>query len=168
VAANCIEFTAPSKTFNLAGLITSNVVISNPELKRRFDIAADNVAGLSVNHFGLVACQAAYEHGEAWLNELRGYLDGNLDMLRSFAAAQEGVTLVEPEGTYLAWLDCRGLGMGSDELRDFMRNRARVFFDEGALFGDSGKGFERVNLACPRRMLEQACSGIAHALGERG
>lgn len=168
VAANCIEFTAPSKTFNLAGLITSNVVISNPELKRRFDIAADNVAGLSVNHFGLVACQAAYEHGEAWLNELRGYLDGNLDMLRSFAAAQEGVTLVEPEGTYLAWLDCRGLGMGSDELRDFMRNRARVFFDEGALFGDSGKGFERVNLACPRTMLEQACSGIAHALGERG
>jgi bifunctional pyridoxal-dependent enzyme with beta-cystathionase and maltose regulon repressor activities len=75
-------------------------------LKRRFDIAADNVAGLSVNHFGLVACQAAYEHGEAWLNELREYLDGNLDMLRSFATAQEGVTLVEPEGTYLAWLDC--------------------------------------------------------------
>lgn len=168
VAAHCMEFTAPSKTFNLAGLITSNAVISNPELKQRFDIAADNVAGLSVNHFGLVACQAAYEHGEQWLQELRKYLVGNLEVLRSFAASQQGISLIEPEGTYLAWLDCRGLGMDSDELRDFMRNKARVFFDEGSLFGDSGKGFERVNLACPRVMLEQVCSGIANAVKELG
>jgi cystathionine beta-lyase len=166
VAAHCIEFTAPSKTFNLAGLITSNAVISNPKLKQRFDIAADNVAGLSVNHFGLVACQAAYEHGEGWLHELHGYLAENLKVLKAFAASQPGITLVEPEGTYLAWLDCRGLGMSSDELRDFMRNKGRVFFDEGVLFGESGKGFERVNLACPRAMLEQACSGIKRAIAE--
>lgn len=164
VAAHCMEFTAPSKTFNLAGLITSNVVIPDAALRRSFGIAADNVAGLSVNHFGLVACQAAYEHGADWLNELRTYLNGNLEVLREFASGNDAIDLVEPEGTYLAWLDCRKLKMSAEELRDFMRYQARVYFDEGVLFGDGGAGFERVNIACPRSMLERACEGVEQAL----
>jgi cystathionine beta-lyase len=167
VAAHCMEFTAPSKTFNLAGLITSNVVIPDAALRRSFGIAADNVAGLSVNHFGLVACQAAYEHGADWLNELRTYLNGNLEVLREFASGNDAIDLVEPEGTYLAWLDCRKLKMSAEELRDFMRYQARVYFDEGVLFGDGGAGFERVNIACPRSMLERACEGVEQALKHR-
>ena len=168
-AQHCFEFTAPTKTFNLAGLLCSNVITANPELKRAFDVAAENIAGLTVSHFGLIACQAAYNTAEPWLDELMEVLAGNLALLRDFAAATPGVTLVEPEGTYLAWLDCRGLGFGCCcELRDFMRNEARVYFDEGVLFGDAGSGFERVNLACPRPMLATVLERIGKAIAARG
>ncbi|MFT8638975.1 MalY/PatB family protein [Bifidobacterium sp.] len=167
VARHCIEFTAPSKTFNLAGLACANVIVSNPSLKRDFDIAVENVGGLTVNHFGYVACQAAYEHGGEWLRQLQEYLAGNLGIVRRFAQSQKGVSLIEPEGTYLAWLDCNGLGMGSDDLRDFMRGSARVFLDEGILFGQSGSGFERVNMACPASFLTEAMDRIAGAIARR-
>lgn len=167
-AQHCFEFTAPTKTFNLAGLLCSNAVIANPELKRAFDVAADNIAGLTVSHFGLVACQAAYNHAEPWLDELLDVLAGNLAMLRDFAEATPGLRLVEPDGTYLAWLDCRGLGFGCCcELRDFMRNEARVYFDEGVMFGDAGSGFERVNLACPSHLLRQVLDRIGQAIEAR-
>ncbi|KAB7790115.1 MalY/PatB family protein [Bifidobacterium leontopitheci] len=167
-AEHCFEFTAPTKTFNLAGLACSNAVIVNPGLRRRFDIAADNIAGLTVSHFGLVACQAAYDRAGAWLDELLTVLAGNLAMLRAFVQRTDGLRLVEPEGTYLAWLDCRGLGFDTDEkLRDFMRERARVYFDEGVLFGRSGSGFERVNLACPPQLLQQVLDSMGKALAGR-
>ena len=167
-AGHCYEFTAPTKTFNIAGLLCSNVITVNPELKRAFDVAAENIAGLTVSHFGLVACQAAYERAEPWLDALMGVLADNLSPLREFAERTPGLRLIEPEGTYLAWLDCRGLGFGSaDELRDFMRDRARVYFDEGVLFGENGAGFERVNLACPKALLKQVLDNIAAALSHR-
>lgn len=167
-AGHCYEFTAPTKTFNIAGLLCSNVITVNPELKREFDVAAENIAGLTVSHFGLVACQAAYERAEPWLDALMGVLADNLSLLREFAERTPGLRLIEPEGTYLAWLDCRGLGFGSaDELRDFMRDRARVYFDEGVLFGENGAGFERVNLACPKALLKQVLDNIAVALSQR-
>lgn len=167
-AMNCIEFTAPTKTFNLAGLLCSNAIIPNPELKRAFDVAAENVAGLTVSHFGLVACQAAYNHAEPWLDELMVVLRGNLDLLRDFANATEGVRLIEPEGTYLGWVDLHGLGFAdADEMCQFMRNKARVYFDEGAMFGTAGCGFERVNLACPKSLLERALTQVSHALATR-
>lgn len=164
VARHCIEFTAPTKTFNLAGLPCSNAIITNPELKRDFDIAVSNVGGLTVSHFGYVACQAAYEHGGAWLEELRAYLAKNLRMVREFADAQDAISLVEPEGTYLAWLDCTGLGMSNAALQDFMRTKARVFMDEGVLFGKSGSGFERINMACPSSFLREALDRISAAI----
>lgn len=156
----CIEFTAPTKTFNLAGLSCSNAIIADPDKKRRFDIAADNIGGMTVSHFGLVACMAAYRDAEGWLDELLEVLRSNLATLRSFVQEHPKLALVEPEGTYLAWLDCRGLGFKSPEdLRDFMRNKARVYFDEGSLFGIEGDGFERINLACTpdflRRVLDR-------------
>lgn len=168
-AAHCsVTFGAPTKTFNIAGLLCSNVITVNPELKRAFDVAAENIAGLTVSHFGLVACQAAYERAEPWLDALMGVLADNLSLLREFAERTPGLRLIEPEGTYLAWLDCRGLGFGSaDELRDFMRDRARVYFDEGVLFGENGAGFERVNLACPKALLKQVLDNIAAALSHR-
>ncbi|RSX54125.1 aspartate aminotransferase [Bifidobacterium goeldii] len=166
-AEHCFEFTAPTKTFNLAGLACSNAIIRNPQLRKRFDIAVENIAGLTVSHFGLIACQAAYEHGEAWLNELMSVLDTNRALLRDFASTTPGLALIEPEGTYLAWLDCRGLGMTADELRDFMRNKGRVYFDEGALFGRGGEGFERVNLACPTVLLQQVVERVGTAIAER-
>nr|WP_217624822.1 MalY/PatB family protein [Bifidobacterium miconisargentati] len=162
------EFTAPTKTFNLAGLLCSNAIIPDPELKRRFDVAAENIGGLTVSHFGLVACQAAYNHAGAWLDGLLGVLERNVAVLREFAARTEGVRLIEPEGTYLAWLDCRGLGFETPEaLRDFMRDEARVWFDEGSLFGRSGDYFERVNLACPTALLERVLDNVDRALAAR-
>ena len=167
-ARHCYEFTAPTKTFNLAGLLCSNVITADADLKRRFDIAAENIAGLTVSHFGLVACQAAYDHAEGWLDELLEVLAGNLAMVREFADRTPGVRLIEPEGTYLAWLDCRGLGFdGYCELRDFMRDKARVYFDEGVLFGQSGSGFERVNLACPSHLLADVLGRVERALTDR-
>lgn len=162
-ARHCLEFTAPTKTFNLAGLLCSNVIIPDPELKRAFDVAAENIGGLTVSHFGLVACRAAYESAEGWLEQLRGVLSSNLAILRDMAGSCDGLRLIEPEGTYLAWLDCRGLGLDADGLRDLMRGTGRVYLDEGVLFGASGSGFERVNLACPTSMMERAASGIRDA-----
>ncbi|WP_366944459.1 MalY/PatB family protein [uncultured Bifidobacterium sp.] len=162
-ARHCLEFTAPTKTFNLAGLLCSNVIIPDPERKRAFDIAAKNIGGLTVSHFGLVACRAAYTSAGAWLDELQGVLSSNLSIVREMADSCDGLRLIEPEGTYLAWLDCRELGLDSDALRDIMRGTGRVYLDEGSLFGRSGCGFERLNLACPTAMMERAVSGIADA-----
>ena len=162
------EFTAPTKTFNLAGLLCSNTIIPNPHLKRRYDAAADNIGGLTVNHFGMVACQAAYDHAEPWLDALMEVLERNLGLIRDFTARVSGIRLIEPEGTYLAWLDCRGLGFDTpEELCDFLRNEARVWFDEGSMFGESGNFFERVNLACPTGLLEQVLANIETALADR-
>ncbi|MBT1175137.1 pyridoxal phosphate-dependent aminotransferase [Bifidobacterium sp. LC6] len=162
------EFTAPTKTFNLAGLLCSNAIIRNADLKRRFDVAAENIGGLTVSHFGMVACQAAYNHAEAWLDELLTVLERNVALVREFAARVDGIRLIEPEGTYLAWLDCRGLGFASvDAQREFLRTKARVWFDEGSLFGHSGDFFERINLACPTALLQRVLNNIEQALAAR-
>lgn len=166
-ASHCVTFTAPTKTFNLAGLACSNAVIRDEGLRRRFDVAAENIGELTVSHFGLVACIAAYNKAEGWFDALGKVLETNLAVLRDFADSHEGLRLIEPEGTYLAWLDCRGLGMDADELCEFMRGKARVYFDEGSMFGPAGDGFERVNLACPTSLLERALNQIDQALATR-
>jgi cystathionine beta-lyase len=162
-AGHCIDFTAPTKTFNLAGLLCSNAIIADESMKRDYDAAAQNIGGLTVSHAGMVACQAAYDHAEPWLDELGVVIRRNRDVVEDFTEGRS-VDLVRPEGTYLAWLDCRRLGFDSDGLRDFMRSKARIYCDEGALFGMSGRGFERVNLACPTRMLERALGSLSEAL----
>ena len=163
-AQHCIEFTAPSKTFNLAGLLCSNVFIADRELRERYAAASQEIGGMRVNHFGLVACQAAYDHAQPWLEALTRVLEQNLALLRQFAAKAPGLTLIEPHGTYLAWLDCRGLGMDAGGLEQFMRRQARVYCDEGALFGPAGAGFERLNLACPTTLFQRALSQIGQAV----
>lgn len=162
-AANTIEFTAPTKTFNIAGLPCANVIIRDPKLKQAFDIAVARDGASHVSHFSLVACLAGYTKTRPWFDELLTVIASNVELMKQFADQQHGVELIEAEGTYLAWLDCRGLGLSPERLCKVMRYDARVYADEGTMFGAAGAGFERINLACPPTMLEQALQGMSRA-----
>jgi cystathionine beta-lyase len=151
---NCLILTAPSKTFNLAGLQCSNIIIPNSKLKAQYDIAAQNISSFSLNYFAYPSCEAAYTKAEKWLDELLELLKENLPKL----------SVIETEGTYLIWLDCTALGMNKEELEKFMKEKARVFFDEGYLFGEDGSGFERINIACPKSMLEKVLKNMKTAI----
>lgn len=160
-----ITCTAPSKTFNLAGLQVSNIFISNRELRRTFRKEMYRTGYIDLNTLGLVACQAAYEKGRPWLEELRLYLKGNLDFIRAFLEKElPQITLVEPEGTYLVWLDFRALGMTDEQLDQFMLHEAKLWLDHGSMFGPEGEGFQRINIACPRETLERAFTQLKHAI----
>lgn len=152
-----ITCTAPSKTFNLAGLQIANIFIADPSFRKKFRTEV-NASGYSQpNVMGLIASRAAYEHGAAWLDELLVYLRGNLDYLRDFLVREiPRIRLVEPEGTYLAWLDCRALGLSDAVLNHWITHKAKLWLDAGTMFGAGGEGFVRLNYACPRATLEQA------------
>jgi cystathionine beta-lyase len=161
---NSIVCMAPSKTFNLAGLGASSIIIPNKKLRNDF---AKTRAGVlpAPNLFGYTALEAAYRFGDEWLVQLLNYLQGNLDFLLDFFADRvPKIKVIKPEGTYLVWLDCRELGMEKMELRDFFRNKARVGLDDGYLFGSGGTGFERMNIACPRSILKDALHRIESAV----
>lgn len=163
-----VTCTAPSKTFNLAGLQVSNIFISNPTLKKKFREAIASVGYSQVNLMGLVACKAAYETGTPWLSQMKAYLAGNLDFVRGYLEEHlPKIRLIEPEGTYLIWLDFRGLGLSEEELEDLISNKARLWLDSGAMFGADGEGFERINIACPRATLRRALSQLEEALNDR-
>ena len=167
-AAITTTCTAPSKTFNIAGLQISNIWISNPELRARFRAEVTAAGYSQVNLMGLVACQAAYETGEEWLKELKIYLEGNLDYVRTFLKENlPEIKLTEPEGTYLLWLDFKSLGMKEEQLKDLVENKAKLWLDSGAMFGPDGEGFERINIACPREILKQALTQLAEAVHDR-
>ena len=157
--------TAPSKTFNLAGLQISNIFIPNPELRKAFVRKMSAVGYSQVNMLGLHACQAAYESGREWLEQLKEYLKGNLDFTRDFLEKNlPQIKLIEPEGTYLIWLDFRALGLPEEELEKLIVHRAKLWLDSGAIFGSAGEGFERINIACPRSILEEALERIKSAV----
>ena len=160
-----VTCTAPSKTFNLAGLQVSNIFISNPKLKKQFKAAVSAAGYSQVNTMGLVACQAAYEEGRPWLEQLKSYLADNLAFVREYLRENlPEIRLTEPEGTYLIWLDFRSLGLEEEQLEDLIVNRARLWLDSGAMFGPDGEGFERINIACPRATLSQALEQLKHAV----
>ena len=159
--------TAPSKTFNLAGLQTSNLFVPNEELRKKLRDRLRALHFEAPNLAGLTACMAAYREGAAWLDELLAYLRGNTDFVRAFLANRlPALRLTEPEGTYLLWIDCRGLGLSDEALGELLTNRARVWIDDGPMFGPGGEGFIRVNAACPRAVLEKAFARIAEAVGK--
>jgi len=160
-----ITCTAPSKTFNIAGLQLSNNFISNPVIRKAF-IQEYYASGLSqLNIMGILAGETAYRDGEEWLEELKGYLVGNIDYLKSFITKQlPSVSLVEPEGTYLMWLDFRKLGLPPKELDRFMLEKAGLWLNEGTTFGAGGEGFMRMNIACPRATLQEALERLARAI----
>ncbi len=165
LAQNAITCTAPSKTFNLAGLHTSNIIISNPELRSRFEKTLQSTGLFGMNAFGAVAVEAAYNHGEEWLAQALDYLDGNLAYLEDYVSRRiPQITVIRPEGTYLVWMDCRRLGLDKDGLKRLMLKEARVYLDEGFLFGPEGEGFERINIACPRSILVEALERIGNAV----
>jgi cystathionine beta-lyase len=160
-----VTCTAPSKTFNIAGLQVSNIFIPNPQLRRKFRDAVSKAGYSQVNGMGLVACQAAYEGGAEWLDQLKDYLYGNLQFTREFLKERlPQIHLIEPEGTYLLWLDFRDLGMTEAQLEDLVVNKAKLWLDSGAMFGAVGEGFERINIACPRSVLKQALEQLEAAL----
>lgn len=123
-------------------------------------------AGYSqLNTLGLTACEAAYRHGEEWHDQLIAYLKANISYVREFIKAKiPKVKLIEPEGTYLVWLDFRELGLTEEEREDLIMKKAGLWLDSGAMFGPVGEGFERINIACPRSILEQALGNLEQAI----
>ncbi len=163
-AERSIVCMAPSKTFNLPGLEASSIIIPNKKLR---DIFNDARVGLvpGLNIFGLTAMEAAYRHGDEWLAQLLEYLQGNLEITMDwFQERIPCIKVIKPQGTYLLWLDCRGLGLDDKELQNFMREKARVGFDDGFMFGLGGSGFQRMNIACPRSLLREALGRIEKAV----
>ena len=165
LAARSIVCTAPSKTFNLAGLQVSNIFIPDEGMRRAFIREIERSGYSQLNALGLVACRAAYSEGGPWLATCRSYLRENLAFLRDFLAQRlPQIRLVEPEGTYFAWLDCSALGLSEKELDDLILHRAKLWLDTGRIFGKSAGQFQRVVLACPRATLRQALEQLERAI----
>ncbi|WP_291155151.1 MalY/PatB family protein [Ensifer sp. SSB1] len=166
-AQNSITCTAPSKTFNLPGLQSANVFVPNrkirEELSRQYE---RNVFGL-VNTLGMVAAEAAYAHGEPWLEEMLAYLRTNhAHFARAINQADPRLKVLPTDSLYLAWMDCRGLGMDAEAVNKFMLTKARVWLDKGQKFGIEGHGFMRVNLGCSRVTVDEAIRRITSAVAK--
>lgn len=158
---NCVVLTAPSKTFNIAGLQVSNVIISNDELRRLYRGELEKYHISSPNIFGGEALIAAYDESEDWLNELLTYLEGNRNFFINYINENiPKLKAIKPEGTYLMWVDCSDLNMDSHELRDFFVNKCRVALNDGSMFGEEGQNFMRFNIGCPRTLLKEALERI--------
>lgn len=156
-ADHAIICTAPSKTFNIAGLQVSNIFVPNPEIREAIKKVMTATGYSHLNQMGIYAAQAAYTYGGPWLEALKKYLTENVNLVREFLKNEmPEVRLVEPEGTYLLWLDCRRLGFSDEVLKDRIQNRAKLWLNPGRMFGAEGEYFQRVNIACPREKLEEA------------
>lgn len=163
IAAQTVTLMAPSKTFNIPGLGCSFAVIPNPVLRARFKAAQRGVMG-HVNVLGYAAALAAYRDSGPWLAALLTYLEGNRDFVVAFVREQlPGVRVAAPEGTYLAWLDCREAGIPGNPY-DFFRARARVMLNDGATFGPGGAGFVRLNFGAPRALVAEGLTRMRAAL----
>lgn len=160
-----VTCTAPSKTFNIAGLQVSNIFIANENLRKKFKQELKKTANADINVMGLIACQAAYSQGEDWLRQVKIYIAENLEYVKNFLRDNlPQVKLVEPEGTYLLWLDFRELNLTEEELEDLIINKAKLWLDGGTMFGTEGVGFQRINIACPQKILIQAFTQLKEAL----
>ena len=161
---NVVFCTAPSKTFNIAGLHVSNIFIPNPEIRKKFKSELEAFGFSQPNVLGLTACRSVYSKGEEWYRELKEYIAGNLDFAREyFAENMPKIRLVEPDGTYLIWLDCEKLGLSVEELESFVEDKAKLWVDFGKIFGKESGQFIRLNIACPRKTLRQALEQLRAA-----
>lgn len=163
----CIVCTSPSKTFNLATMVLSNIFIPNRDLRKRFRKQLD-AAGISqLGVMGLIACETAYCKGEEWYLAMREYVRGNIAYVKTYVEENlPGVTMTAHEGTYLLWLDFSGTGLSETELEERIVHKAGLWLDGGGMFGESGKGFQRINVACPRSILEEAMKRLEEAVKE--
>ena len=165
LAQQTITCIAPSKTFNTAGLTTAAVIAANPDLHKKFEDEEERSGFDLGNALGIVAFEAAYRYGQDWLEELLPYLEANVDFMAGFLEERvPQVRLVRPEGTYLALLDCRGLGLEPGSVNDFFLKKAGVYFSDGKIFGEESAGFVRVNFGCPRSMLREALERVERAV----
>ena len=165
-AAITVTCTSPSKTFNLAGLQISNIFIRNTQLRRRFKEELGRTGYDEPNTLGLTGAKAAYEHGAEWLTQLLAYIEENHARTKSFLAAHlPKVQIIEPEGTYLLWLDFRAYGLSDEALNEKIIREAHLWLDDGPIFGTGGSGFQRINIACPWATLETGLQNLAKAFG---
>lgn len=164
-AQNVVVCTATSKTFNMAGLHTSNIIIPNPDLRAAFQKTLKKNGTHGINSFGVVAVETACNEGEDWLSQVLEYIEANLNFLEDYLRQHiPQITLIRPQGTYLVWLDCRKLGLTKEALQQLMFEKARLYFEEGSIFGLEGEGFERINIACPRSLLAEALERMRKAI----
>ncbi len=165
VAQNSATCISPAKTFNIAGIVDGMVVIPNDEHRQRFHDFGHRFQTNKTNVFASAALAAGYRHGGPWLDELLIYLQGNIDFIRTYLRENiPQVTLVEPEGTYLAWLNFAGLGLEAKALEKFLAQEAQLALNAGYWFGREGAGFARMNIACPRSILTEAFDRLAKAV----
>lgn len=160
-----VTCTSPSKTFNLASMLISNIFIPNEKLRQRFqhEVNAAGISQLSV--LGLVATQAAYEHGDEWYEKMMAYVKSNIDYARNYVEEYlPGVKMINGEGTYLVWLDFRGTGIETEELDRRIIYDAKLWLDSGKIFGKTGEGFQRINVAAPRKTITECFERIRKIL----
>ncbi|MBN2349259.1 MAG: PatB family C-S lyase [Bacteroidales bacterium] len=165
ISQQVISCYAPSKTFNLAGLSTSVIVCANPDILKRYNKTLDDIHVGSGNIFGMVALEAAYNGGKEWLEALLAYLQKNVAFIKSYFEENiPKIKLIPPESTYMVWLDCRQLNLYKEELKNFMLKEAKIGLSDGPIFGAEGIGFQRMNIACPKILLEEAITNLYLAL----
>ncbi|TVY08462.1 MalY/PatB family protein [Paenibacillus cremeus] len=164
IANLTVTLLAPSKTFNMPSLHASFAVSSNPEFKRTFDKRLKTLSLHMTNFFVPCAVEAAFNEGDAWLDELIPYIYGNMEYASNYLSEHlPEVKPMRPEGTYLLWIDCRGLGLDVKQLKALMFEQAKVAFSEGSVFGTEAQGYLRINLACTRRTLQDALEKFCRA-----
>ncbi len=162
---NCVILNAPSKTFNIAGIQAASTIIPNDKLRKAYGHVLRS-SGLDMpNVFAVTAMEAAYRHGEAWLDEMMLYIQENYRLVKSFMETRiPQIKVMEPEGTYLLWLDCRGLGLDDKGLDTLIQEKARLVLSPGHIFGADGSGFQRMNIGCPRSLVQEALQRLEHAV----
>ena len=164
-ANNCILCTAPSKTFNIAGLQISNIFIPNPDIRARFKSAVTAAGYSQANAMGIFACQAAYQTGAQWLDEVKAYIWDNILYTKAYLEEHlPQLKMYVPQGTYLVWIDCSALPMTAEEREQWLWHDAKLWLDSGAIFGPDGKDFERINVACPRSVLHGGLEQLRRAV----
>ena len=165
---NSITYMAPSKTFNMAGLVSSSYIIPNSEIRKKFSDFMDNSELANGNIFAYVAAQAAYENGTEWLTEMIRYIQGNVDYIVEFLGKNiPQIKPMIPQASFLVWLDCTGLEMDSHQLQDFMVKDARLGLNKGTTFGPGGEQHLRLNIGCSREVLKQAMEQLKSAINSR-
>ncbi|WP_350305837.1 MalY/PatB family protein [Photorhabdus viridis] len=158
----CITCTSPSKTFNLAGLQTSNIIIKNNKLRERVKKEFLRYDMSRPNMIGLAACEAAYKTGQEWLEALLLYLKGNYNLLHTMLNGVEGIRVIESDALFLSWIDFRQTNINLDSLNNTLIQQGKVWLDNGEKFGAEGHGFARLNFACPRKILESSIKNMLH------
>lgn len=167
ISKQTITCMSPTKTFNLAGLQASFAVIEDTAIRKKLESHFEKHGLKMLNTMGIVAMEASFKKGEKWLDGLLGVLDQHLSYVMESFKDREEIDIVNPEGTYLIWMDCRKLKMNNKELKDFFGKEAKVGLNDGLSFGKEGEGFMRLNVGCPRITLEQGVNRILTALDSR-
>lgn len=166
-ADHCVVCNAPNKTFNIAGLQGCNVIIKNPDIREKYRKFVERFHMAEFTPFSMIAHQTAYKYGGEWLDELLVYLEENVRFAEKYLREHlPCVKMVHPEATYMVWLDFNGTGLSMEEINERLIKQAKIAFNDGYMFGDNGAGFQRMNIACPRKILEMALERMTDAFRE--